>query len=1455
MRALFVSIVLFFLTSLAYAQDWRSPDQVAVSNPSKPRHLPGGAMEITVDITNASNQQLIGPFRLVVNESSHSLLDLDGVDNGNAYKILPFTVLGARTTNQVVLRLGQERKPFNFDFSVESRGASTAGNVLQLADDQIALFYKRKDHDYAGWGLHLWSGQACGNYAEPTTLSPHFNNWGSPYPADGIHPQYGAYFILTVEPGAQCYNYIVHKGDERGVGSGDQQFVPAEGQEAFTFHGNDNMWYFPVSTPPVFATGASAHWLTPGTLVWANAIEAAEYRLYHSTEANMAIVFGLLANEGESVNLIPSDWDASLKQQFPHLSSFTGFNVPVSVDDAKKMAKDQLIVVALDNDNNVLAATYVQRATLLDSLYTAGDNDADEADLGVMYAGDNVSVTVWAPTAQSVSIHLYNRNLKWMGRSSGKKPMHYDPHTGFWRFEGNKRTLDRKYYRFEVTAYHPLTDNIETMMTSDPYSLTLSDNGIHSQFINLNDADLQPAGWRNHSVPTVSNPEDAVIYETHIRDFSNLDPSVLPEYQGKYMAFTQTDSQPVQHLQQLADAGLTHIHLLPANDIASIEENRDQRVEITDTVGTLCQRKPSAIVCDVASPSSRLIDVLESYEPDTGDSQALVDDFRGMDGFNWGYDPHHFAAPEGSYATDASGESRVREMRAMNMALHNMGLRSILDVVYNHTASSGLYDKSVLDKVVPGYYHRLNEYTGAIERSTCCENTATENRMMEKLMIDSLVIFARDYGFDGFRFDLMGHVPKASVERARAAVQAVDPDSYFYGEGWNFGEVANDRRFVQASQLNMAGTEIGTFSDRQREAVRGATLFTGAGNVNEQDVIRIGMAGNMADMQFVAANGQYVKMYDYQWNGQPAGYSSDPADTINYISKHDNETLWDQLQLMLPDSLSVSERARIQAVALSIPILSQGIPFLHMGSELLRSKSLDRNSYDAGDWFNKVDFSMTQSNWNIGLPLAQDNASKWETMKKIINNPATAPDSDLMHATFERFKEWLSIRQSSVLFRLPTQQDIIERLSFRNTGFEQQIGLIVMALDDGIGVTDIDPLHDAIVVVVNGSSATVDVPLPQADQFKLHPVQVGSTDIALSSVTISQNAFTVPAQTTAVFVKPQNGAQGEGISARPPLGDQEIYLRGDMNGWGIDHPLAYQGNGRYGVTLDLTAGVYQFKLASEGWNLQYGGGFAIPLNEAYNIYEYGDNLRVSLAQSTSVTFTLTLSDTSPPTLLLAADVDDTPPAPYGETQVFLRGTMNGWGTDNPLIYHGNGRYTVSRGLNEGSYNFKLASQDWSTVNIGVTTTGQEIVLNTPWDMVNGDSHDVTVVIPYAGNYLFEIDATEPFTPRVTVKEDIGPLAATPYIRGAFNGWGTSHPMVYIGNGKYQTDIQMQVGQYQFKVASSDWSALDYGSFEQAVVGKTIQLEGKNNINLDITQSGVRRFTMNVFATPFTLRLE
>ena len=238
----------------------------------------------------------------------------------------------------------------------------------------------------------------------------------------------------------------------------------------------------------------------------------------------------------------------------------------------------------------------------------------------------------------------------------------------------------------------------------------------------------------------------------------------------------------MKHLTMLRDAGLNTVHLLPTYDLSTINEDPNQAIDIDDPMSKVCDLVDNLSICQSVAPEQTLRATLSSFDVRSGEAQALMEQIRNADNYNWGYDPYHYTVPEGSYAVNPEGKARIIEFREMVQSLHQMGFRVIMDVVYNHTFASGIHDKSVLDKVVPGYYHRLNPQTGAIEQSTCCDNSATEHAMMEKLMNDSLIVWAKEYKIDGFRFDLMGHQPKDAMLRAREAVEAVDPDTYFYGE-------------------------------------------------------------------------------------------------------------------------------------------------------------------------------------------------------------------------------------------------------------------------------------------------------------------------------------------------------------------------------------------------------------------------------------------------------------------------------------------------------------------------------------------------------------------------------------------------------------------------------------------------------------------------------------------------
>ncbi len=287
--------------------------------------------------------------------------------------------------------------------------------------------------------------------------------------------------------------------------------------------------------------------------------------------------------------------------------------------------------------------------------------------------------------------------------------MDFDSETGVWSITGES-DWKGQYYLYKVEVYAPSTGKIETNLVTDPYSLSLSMNSKFSQIIDLNDAGLKPQGWDTLEKPALAAPEDIVIYELHIRDFSVSDQTVPDGLRGTYKAFTIKDSNGMKHLSALAQAGLTHIHLLPAFDIASVNEDKSTWQTVDEAE-------------------------LASLPPDSDGQAAAVSAITGSDGFNWGYDPLHYTTPEGSYATDPNGTPRIIEFREMVQSLNENGLRVVMDVVYNHTNASGQSENSVLDRVVPGYYHRLNA-DGAVETSTCCQNTATEHAMMRKLMIE-----------------------------------------------------------------------------------------------------------------------------------------------------------------------------------------------------------------------------------------------------------------------------------------------------------------------------------------------------------------------------------------------------------------------------------------------------------------------------------------------------------------------------------------------------------------------------------------------------------------------------------------------------------------------------------------------------------------------------------------------
>ncbi len=1001
-------------------------------------------------------------------------------------------------------------------------------NQRGAAENFATLHYHRPDGDYGDytsedyndfWGLHTWQGAEDPGWTTPR----------KPARQD----MFGQVFKVPLFEGATQMGYIFHRGDQKDPGP-DQFLVFADkGYEVWQLQGADPEDPYILPVPQVGGANRGnigeqrAYWVAADTIAWSAADSSANvYKLCYAPEGGLeATDAGVTGGECITLTRDPAGLPAEVKEKFPHLADLPALKIAAAdLDMVPDILKGQIAVSAVNADGVAQGATGLQIPGVLDDLYTYN------GELGVAWEGNVPVIRLWAPTAKSVKLHLFADSDP--ATTSTVYDLYFTPDSGVWTIEGEPGWKNQ-FYLFEVEVYVHATGRVERNVVTDPYSFSLSTNSARSQIVDLNDPALKPAGWDSLAKPAPVAPEQISVYEVHVRDFSVNDPGVPDALKGTYKAFTlpPTVSNGVRHLTALAKAGLTHLHLLPVFDIATIDEDKSTW----------------------QSPSFA---ELATFPPDSAEQQARVEATRNQDPFNWGYDPWHYTTPEGSYATNPDGSTRIVEFREMVEAINGMGLRVVMDVVYNHTNAAGQSPKSVLDRIVPGYYHRLND-RGQVETSTCCQNTATEHNMMEKLMIDSVLTWAKEYKVDAFRFDLMGHHMKRNMLKLRQALDGLTVENdgvdgksiYLYGEGWNFGEVANNARGENATQLNMAGTGIGTFSDRLRDAVRGGGPFDGgqdlvrrqgfanglyydpnalnSGSAAEKatllllsDQIRVGLAGNLADYEFIDRNGNLVKGSQVDYNGQPAGYTQDPQENIIYISKHDNQTLYDINAYKTPVETSMADRVRLQQVGLSIVALGQGVHFFHAGSDLLRSKSMDRDSYDSGDWFNRLDFTYQQTGWGAGLPVARVNQDNWSIMQPLLADPALNPAPADIAQSAALFREWMAIRNSSPLFSLPTEEDIQARLAFHNTGPDQVPGLIVMSLSDLVE-PDLDRRVEFIVVLFNANdeAQTFVEPATIGMDLMLHPVQQASVDSVVKTATFdpATGTFTVPGRTTAVF--------------------------------------------------------------------------------------------------------------------------------------------------------------------------------------------------------------------------------------------------------------------------------------------------------------------------------------------------
>ncbi|WBB54024.1 pullulanase-type alpha-1,6-glucosidase [Verrucosispora sp. WMMD573] len=983
-----------------------------------------------------------------------------------------------------------------------------------VEEGTAVIHYHRPDGDYDGWGLHLWDGAAT-----PT-------DWAKPMPPTRVD-SFGAEFRVPLAEGATGLSYIIHRGDEKDL--------PQDQRLDFTEAGRE-VWLL-AATPgrllPATATGTGrdtditkqrAHWIDRSTVAWrAGPTDGRAYALVTAPAGGVRVVDGELVGTYTSLPLTArrNGLTEAQRAAFPHLWDHRAFTL-----DRRDLAKvpaalrGQLLVTERAADGTLLGATGVQIPGVLDDVYAR----ATSARLGPTFTGGVPTLSVWAPTARTVSLELFDSPTA----TARPVAMRRDDRTGVWSVRG-QRSWSGKYYRYRVQAWQPATQQLVTASVTDPYSVALAADSTHGQIVDLTDPKLAPAGWARLRKPAAVPPAKVQISELSVRDFSIADETVPAQRRGTFLAFTDQATAGMRHLKAVSDAGVTHLHLLPAFDFATIPERRAD------------QRQPD---CDLAA-----------LPPDSERQQECVAAVKETDGYNWGYDPLHYTVPEGGYAVDPEGAGRTTEFRQMVAGVNDAGLRVVMDVVYNHTSAAGTDPKSVLDQIVPGYYHRLLD-DGTVATSTCCANTAPEHAMMGKLVVDSLVTWARAYKVDGFRFDLMGHHPKANILAVRAALDkltvardGVDGKNILlYGEGWNFGEVADDARFVQATQANMAGTGIGTFNDRLRDAVRGggpfdenprrqgfaSGLFTDPngdpvnGSADEQrarlllqhDLVKVGLTGNLRGYRFVDSAGRQVTGAEVDYNGSPAGYTAAPGEAVTYVDAHDNEILYDALAYKLPQATPATDRARMQVLALSTVVMGQGAGFVTTGTERLRSKSLDRNSYNSGDWFNQIRWDCAQGNgFGSGLPPAEDNRDKWPYARPLLADPSLVPDCAAVELTDARYAELLRIRASSPVFGLPTAKEVQRRVAFPLSGADETPGVLTMTLDArGLGGP-----WKSVTVVFNATpeAATQRVTGLRGADVTLHPVLRSSADPVLRTAAFdrSSGTFTVPGRSAAVFVQ------------------------------------------------------------------------------------------------------------------------------------------------------------------------------------------------------------------------------------------------------------------------------------------------------------------------------------------------
>ncbi|MGF7049355.1 type I pullulanase [Paenibacillus sp. DS2015] len=586
-------------------------------------------------------------------------------------------------------------------------------------------------------------------------------------------------------------------------------------------------------------------------------------------------------------------------------------------------------------------------------------------DLGAVYTPDKTIFRLWAPTASEAYVVFYD---SWDGTALSIETMTRDVQ-GTWIYM-SLDNCENRYYTFRVKVGKDWSEAV------DPYAKAVGINGDRGVVLDMQRTD--PEHWKDNRPPFIG-PTDAIIYELHLRDLS-INPNSGIKHAGKFLGLSESGTYGPEGistgLDYISNLGVTHVQLLPIYDYAT-----------------------------------------ESVD------ETKLD----LPHYNWGYDPKNFNVPEGSYATDPYHPSiRITELKQSVQALHDRGLRVIMDVVYNH-----VYDGYLVNftKLVPGYYLR-HQANGTFANGSFCGNEfASERSMASKFIVDSVLYWAQEYHIDGFRFDLMGLIDMDTMNEISRRLTLLDPSIIVIAEGWNMDTVLPEAQ--RANQRNAGGIpHIGLFNDGYRDAIKGDIfLFQEkgfiSGEVDFENKIKRGIVGGI------------------QYTAELSQFATEPIQTVNYVECHDNHTLWDKIAISATDA-SEKLRGSMHRLASAMVLTSQGIPFLHAGQEFMRTKNGIDNSYKSSESINCLDWSR-----------CADHQEDVEYMTRLIE-----------------------LRKSHPAFRMQQAQQIREHLVFEEAP-EQSVAY---TLRNHAGGDELQHMY----VLYNANRDIVSLVLPSIGDWKVH---------------------------------------------------------------------------------------------------------------------------------------------------------------------------------------------------------------------------------------------------------------------------------------------------------------------------------------------------------------------------------